>query len=144
MLCVALRNVPLAKVGLFEEFVGLGKHIKWFSSVVSQHSDNRSSSSVQNGSVIKDNLCPYQNTSNFRNVVSYLIVVDQLTVDSFQHQFFVEFDSVLNGNFTLIQANRFCRHTQLDYFIDFLQAFSDSDKLTWSKNIQGSFLRYYL
>lgn len=67
--------------------------------MVSQKSDDRSPSSVQNGPVIQDDLCPHQHACHLGHVVPYFVVVEQLAPNPFNHQFFIEFDPALQPQY---------------------------------------------
>ena len=53
--------------------------------MVGQKGDHRGACSVEDASIIKDYLCSNQNAVDFGHVVAYLVVVDELAIDSFEY-----------------------------------------------------------
>lgn len=82
-------NIPLAEEILFYKFIALSKDIEGLSGGMSKESNDGSSSSIENGSIIEDNLCPHEYTSDLMDVISDFVIIYEIAFDAFQYKFLV-------------------------------------------------------
>ena len=92
---------------------------------MSQHSNDRGACSIQNGTVIEDDLCSYEYAVDLGHVVGQFVVVYQLAFYALQHQFFIECYSKVKLNRTLMTVIRFCRRRRGDCLLKILIVFSN-------------------